>query len=177
MAAGDKTMGRRLDCEHAQRLHTLYKENYQDLVNYARVLVGPSHPEDLVHDTFLLALAKIDVVESRDNPVGWLIRTMQNLAKHEIRERRVLSFTDGPRSEYGREDPTAPSFESAIDFHVSCQKYLDAEDWELLYQYYCCGQTSEALATGLGISGSACRMRVLRAKRTLAEKLRQHEGP
>lgn len=173
MAAGDKTMGRRLDSEHAECLHILYKENYQDLLDYASVLVGPSHPEDLVHDTFLLALTKIDVVKSRDNPVGWLIRTMQNLAKHEIRERRVLSFTGGSQAEYDRDDCTAPSFESAIDFRVSCQKYLGAEDWDLLYQYYCCGQTSQALAKQLGISESACRMRVLRAKRTLAKKLRQ----
>lgn len=64
----------------------LYQSTYQKLYRLAyRLVKSPEAADDLVHDTFCLAVFHQAKLRQHPNPEGWLVLVLKNLASNEIR--------------------------------------------------------------------------------------------
>lgn len=67
-------------------LEALYQSTYQKLYRLAyRLVKSPEAADDLVHDTFCLAVFHQAKLRQHPNPEGWLVLVLKNLASNEIR--------------------------------------------------------------------------------------------
>lgn len=67
-------------------IHTLYLQLYEKLFRAAYRLMGsPESAEDLVQQTFLLALFQGEALRTHPCPEGWLMKALHNLAMNERR--------------------------------------------------------------------------------------------
>lgn len=171
---GDKLGHKELSAEDVQYLKQLFESEYTGLLSYARcVMQEDLHAEDLVQDVFLVASLKIADVKASYSPKYWLYRTMKNLINNKKRDLqrfrnaiKKMEFAASTSSSEG-----SSSFDSEVLFLVSCQTHLKATDWTLLCDYYLNGYSYRELAERNGISESACKMRILRVKKLLANQL------
>lgn len=172
MPVGDRLRTNPLSQSDREFLHGLYQDHYETLLNYVRYTANSPHPEDIVQDTFLIAVSKISAVRESPNPVGWLIRTSQNCIMKDYLSRASLLKTLSTEDQHLHEEQFAePSFENFVLLETACRQYLSEEDWNLVYKYYGLGYTSRELAEECGLKESACRMRIMRARHTLSKKL------
>lgn len=78
-------VSRNLDGDN-ELIHTLYLQLYEKLFRVAYRMMGSSESaEDLVQQTFLLALFQGEALRAHPCPEGWLMKALHNLA---INERR-----------------------------------------------------------------------------------------
>ena len=75
----------------------LFEEHYEELCRYAARLTGGAEAfEDFVEEGFLrLYVRRLKGVRV-DNPVGWLVRTIRNLAIDYLRAHRTALRDCGP---------------------------------------------------------------------------------
>ena len=67
-------------------IRTLYLRLYEKLFRVAYRLMGsPESAEDLVQQTFLLALFQGEALRTHPCPEGWLMKALHNLARNERR--------------------------------------------------------------------------------------------
>ena len=66
-----------------------------------------------------------------------------------------------------------PSFESYILFSESYKGLLKKADWDILIDFYCNGYQYKDLSEKYHKSISACKMQVMRAKKTLVQALKK----
>ena len=171
---GDKLEERGLTTDDIEFLRRLFEREYRGLLQYAKyALKGESNSEDLVQDAFLIALLKIDDVRKSQNQVLWLYKTMKNLMNNRRRETARLKQAIEKCGNALSLQQEGEGFDSEMLFLDNCQRYIKRSDWLLICDYYLSGYTCSELSVRMGISESACRMRVLRAKRILAEKLEE----
>ena len=129
------------------------------MVNFASAFFGNIDiAEDAVQETFVVALNKIESLMKSSNPGGWLMSTLKNVNGNIYkRQKRLLELfvplleTDMDRS-------------IAFDFHVEFSGIVGEEDLRLLFWIYCDGMPYQQAADTLGISLSACKKRIQRAK-------------
>lgn len=172
MPVGDRLQPNPLSQSDREFLHGLYQDYYEILLNYVRYTTNSPHPEDIVQDTFLIAVSKISAVKESSNPVGWLIRTSQNCIMRDFSSRAGLRKTLSTEDQHLYEEQFAePSFENSILLETACRQCLSDEDWNLVYKYYGLGYTSRELAEEFGLKESACRMRIMRARHALLKNL------
>lgn len=114
--------------------------------------------EDLVQDTFTIALFRQDRFASSPNPEGWLVLTLRNLIKNELRHRRNEEV---PLDGLFR----VPSAGEPQRLWESLPSQLSAEERSLLTWRYEDGLCCREIADRLGITETACRSRVFRALR------------
>lgn len=78
-------MSRKLDRDN-EWIHTLYLQLYEKLFRVAYRLMGSTESaEDLVQQTFLLALFQGEALRTHPCPEGWLMKALHNLAMSERR--------------------------------------------------------------------------------------------
>lgn len=172
MPVGDRLRPNPLNQSDRDFLHGLYQDHYETLLNYVRYTTNSPHPEDIVQDTFLIAVSKISAVRESPNPVGWLIRTSQHCIMKDFSSRAGLRKTLSTEDYQLHEEQIAEqSFENSVLLETACRQCLSEEDWNLVYKYYGLGYTSRELAEEYGLKESACRMRIMRARHTLLKKL------
>lgn len=67
-------------------IRTLYLQLYEKLFRAAyRMMGSPESAEDLVQQTFLLALFQGEALQAHPCPEGWLMKALHNLARNERR--------------------------------------------------------------------------------------------
>jgi len=66
---------------------TIYRKNWNDLIRYATVLVGPGDAEDVVSTVVLRILARGHLADL-DGPRAYLFRSVLNECKTRLRRRR-----------------------------------------------------------------------------------------
>lgn len=67
-------------------MELLYRDNIKKLTLYAAaILKDPTRVQDVVQDTFHTALLHINDLMTHENPGGWLIVTLKNKIKENIR--------------------------------------------------------------------------------------------
>ena len=122
--------------------------------------------KDIVQDTFLIAVIKVEDLMRSDNPQRWLYVTARNLIGHAIREKKkkVASFAnDFPTSQVNN----GISLGLSELFPQSFSTY----DRQLLSMYYLERRSIKEIADLYGISLSACKMRLLRLRKELKNVL------
>ena len=142
----------------------LYKEHYSSLTKYVyNTTHNKSSTEEIVQEIFLVAYRKIDIVSNHENPVGWLYLVTKTLIKAHYRKNEFhFSLTELDETRCGRND-------EYIDDLILTSS-LSEDEAKLLKKHYLEGIKLSELAVECGISLSACKMRLKRAREKLFEK-------
>lgn len=144
-----------------QWFDSIYLQYQKKLLVLAIRMVGDSQlAEDMVQSVFLTILTNHERLNNHPNIWGWLVITLRNQIMTEMQKAfRSCEVELKPGCEPAAEDPYEPDFSEAMPPGLS-----DAER-ELLYLHFEVGLRHEEIASKLGCSPEACRMRLLRAKK------------
>ena len=147
-------------------LSGLFDQEYPKLIRLAYRLTGSMEmAQDLVQETFLLAVVRYEELTAHPKVGGWLTMTMYNLARNE--RRRYERHPEIPLESVinvSKEDQPR-SLEELLPYQLS------ASDREILIWRYALQLDYPDIASRLGISEKACRMRVSRSLKRCKEIL------
>ena len=148
----------------AEELKTLIAELYiaygSYLTDYAQNSgCNPNVAEDLVQDTFTIALQKsLDLYQATSRR-GWLIRTLRNLIGNQQRNivyaQKLLKRLEKQADET-HTDELSPS--------ILYKGMISEDDLNLLLRYWDYGDNVENIAKDLDLKNEACKKRIQRAK-------------
>lgn len=156
--------------EQRQRIGELYLEIYDTLMAYARCsLDGESLAEEAVQETFRIACQKPDALCNSPNPQGWLMLTLKNTIRN-IRSSRATAkrIIETYLIAQNKENLF---WEDTIQLDVLYKNVADTEEFKLLAELAIEGRSHEEMARSRGITVSACKKRVQRAKEKLQKKI------
>ncbi len=108
-----------------------------------------------------------DQLRNPDMLGAWINSIAKNMFRNEVRSAKRFGDFDG-------EAEIPPSIPSIVDAHkvLSC---CPGRDGTLLSRYYLEGYTTEEIARTMGICPTTIRVRLLRIRRTLRERLAIHQ--
>ncbi len=144
--------------------------------------------EDLAQDALVAAMEQWPKSGVPDNPGAWLMAAAKHRAIDHFRRNTRL---ERKHAELGREleekEMSVPDFESALDDHVgddllrlvftACHPVLPTEGRVALTLRLLGGLTTEEIARAFLVPEATIAQRIVRAKRTLAEKRVPFEVP
>ena len=158
------------------------------IAGLARIVRDVGLAEDLAQDALVTALEHWPRSGVPDNPGAWLMATAKNRAIDRLRRKQLL---DRKHEELGREvavrEMTVPDFDSALDddvgddllrlVFISCHPVLSTDARVALTLRLLGGLTTDEIARAFLVPESTIAQRIVRAKRTLAEKNVPFEVP
>lgn len=158
--------------EYSERIARLYLEMYDMLVTYARCsFEEESLAEEAVQETFQIACQKPDKLFESLNPKGWLVNTLKftirNMKRSRENARQLLSSYLIAQKEH------ATFSEDRLCLQVMYEDVAYTEEFKLIKEMAIDGKSHLEMAEARGITVSACKKRVQRAKETLKQKLKQ----
>lgn len=155
-------------------VHRLVGSLYEPLFRYALRLSGSSaHAEDLVQETFLVALERLDQLVEPDRAVGWLRTTLRNLFLANLRREKRRS------GGFDLESVEAP-IETGREELLDLPKALDqlSADYRIpLILFYVDHLGYRDIAEQLGLPVGTVMSRLSRAKAALRARLEPDESP
>ena len=152
------------------------------IAGLARMVRDVSLAEDLAQDALVAALERWPESGIPDNPGAWLMAAAKHRAIDTFRRKKLL---ERKHEELGREvdarqEAAVANLESAIDDHVgddllrlvfvACHPVLTAEARVALTLRLLGGLTTDEIARAFLVPEPTIAQRIVRAKRTLAEK-------
>ena len=149
----------------------LYEEYQRPMLAYLTRLVSDREAaEDLCQETFIKAMRGWEGREPSASVAAWLYRIATNTAYDYLRRRRRIRFTplmdvDGPPS-------GAHSMESRLDEEEPVQRALSQIPamYRLpLVLHSCEGRSTQEIADAMGVSNSAIKTRLFRARERFRE--------
>lgn len=144
-----------------QRFEQIYAEHREAVRAYVRRRAPEDVVDDVVSDTFLVCLRKLDRVPAE--PLPWLYAVARKTLANERRKRaRLLQGNEVSAGE------PAPVGDSAL---AAAFNALSERDRDVLRLVAWEGLSLSDAATVLGCSAVACRVRYHRAKSRLASRL------
>jgi RNA polymerase sigma-70 factor (ECF subfamily) len=163
------------DDERQARFRALYDTNYEAILRY--VLRRTPQPDalDVVSETFLVCWRRLGRVPGGDQARLWLYGTARRvLANHARAERRRARLTRRVREQATREEDiaTAPDADAGV---AAAFGRLRPGDRELLALTAWEGLDPHEVATVVGCSPGAARIRLHRARRRFAHELEQED--
>lgn len=158
--------------EQQQFISKKYREKRSFLLEYAlSSLHNPELSEEAVQQTFEIACRRIDDFYNSPNPDGWLTRTLsfliRNMERQQAMENRLFLTSGDYRPDL------AKTQDDLFPLRVAFGPLVDMPQFQLLYELEVLERPIREVARDLGISKSACRKRVERAKAFLRKKLEE----
>lgn len=160
--------------EQYELIEALYLEMYDGLLSYANSSFknNISLAEEAVQHTFQIACQHPEKLCASPNPRGWLYltlkNTMHNMESNMATGKRILE-------QYVLTQAKEFSFsEDRVHLNILYENVADMEEFKLISEMAIDGKSHEEMAAARGISISACKKRVQRAKETLQRKLKNH---
>ena len=152
--------------EQRSFLEALYKENFRKLYYYGfAILKEQTITENLINDTFLVAVQKIDTLMTHENPAGWLICALKNHIKH-------YRYICAQSPQMIPLDQVEEYLHSDEELHFSdLEGTLTEKECAFFRIYYDLGCSHKAVAELLGISVSACYKRLERIRTKIKRNL------
>ena len=157
--------------EREQRFREIYDAAYVDLLRFVRRRVHPTHAEDVVGDVMLVAWRRLDEVPADlSSARAWLFgvarKTLQNTRRRDDRHDavavRLADVRHGPADAGQHPDLVAHRVDIAAAWPLLSALHQEAIALSVLD-----GLTAPEAAAVLGISSTAFRLRLSRARRTL----------
>ena len=159
-----------MDELHKERIGQLFLEMYDQLKAYARSnLENESLAEEAVQEAFYIACQKPEALFDSPNPQGWLVitlkNTIRNLKSNRAAAKRIVEtyLLDQAKELAIHED--------SISLRIQYEDVADTEEFKLLCEMAIQGRSHAEMAQARGISISACKKRVQRAKEFLKKKV------
>jgi RNA polymerase sigma-70 factor, ECF subfamily len=152
-----------------------FAENERQLGRFlAQVVRDRALAEDLLQETFLVAVQGAATLRSREKAKAWLFGIAHNRALKALRAGR-RERTARERLAHARLDPVSDPSEAVFvrDFLAAA---LDADDRLLLVLRYVHGFDGNELGRIVGARPEAVRQRLSRARRRLLRALDEQEG-
>ena len=164
-------------------------ESARLIAGLARIVRDVGLAEDLAQEALLAALERWPESGIPDNPGAWLMATAKHRAIDLLRRSKLL---ERKHEELGREieaqqEMAAPDLDAAIDANIgddllrlvfiSCHPVLSTEARVALTLRLLGGLTTEEIARAFLVPEPTVAQRIVRAKRTLAEKRAPFEVP
>jgi RNA polymerase sigma-70 factor (ECF subfamily) len=151
------------------RFEALYAEHYGRVLAYVLRRAPAAAAADVVADVFLVAWRRLERVP--DEPLPWLLGVARKTLANERRGgRRQAALVDALERDGARRGTEAPVNERLQTLTEAVDR-LGETDRELLRLIAWDELTTREAATVLGISHSACRVRLHRLRRRLAREL------
>ena len=143
-------------------IEKLYTEHFETLHRYAYIVLQDHQTaENLVTDTFVDGIKKVEQLCVHENPVGWLMQALKLHMKHylftKVKQPTVIPLESAME---------LPSRESGLK---DAEAALSDEERHFYEQYYKEGLSHKELSRRYGISVSASQKRLERIR----EKLRR----
>ncbi len=172
-----------MDRKQEQFFDALYDQWFSKLCAYANVRVkNLPIAEEVVQDTFLVALLKIDVLMNTEHPERWLKKTVQHKLLHYFRDRsrkldRIIPLDDIDQKSVSVFDTEIEKIESSEEERLQrIQEILETtlkEEEKVLLQKIAFEEKSyEKAAEELGISLWTCQKRMQRLRGKLRKTIR-----
>ncbi len=159
--------------QKAEAFDTVYDALFSDVFAYFNVCFGPQEAEDLCQEAFLRVWRAIDEEKPPDNWRAWVFRCAVNLKNDHLRrayQTRLFQPLDETLPDADRpDDPARLAVQQAF-------AALEKDERELL-ALKAFGFRSEELGAMLGVTASAARTRLQKAKAHFAEQLDKEETP
>jgi RNA polymerase sigma-70 factor, ECF subfamily len=164
-------------------------ESARLIAGLARIVRDIALAEDLAQEALVAALERWPESGIPDNPGAWLMATAKHRAIDQLRRSKLL---ERKHEELGREieaqrEMAAPDLDAAIDDNIgddllrlvfiSCHPVLSTEARIALTLRLLGGLTTEEIARAFLVPEPTVAQRIVRAKRTLAEKRVPFEVP
>lgn len=152
------------------RFTALFESTHRALLAYAvRRVTEPADAADVVAESFLVAWRRIDDVPGGDDARPWMFGVARRVLANARRgDRRRLALADRLRDHLT--DVVPPPDDPGSDVEQALARLSD-EDQELLRLVAWEELGREEIAVVLGISRTAVRVRLHRARRRLADQL------
>lgn len=159
-----------MNTEQSDAIRQLYFETYDMLIGYAQcALQEESLAEEAVQETFRIACQKPEKLLECPAPKGWLVNTLKytirNMQRSRENARQLL-----PRYLAAQTENITFS-ENKVSLEVAYENVADLEEFKLLKEMAVDGRSYLEMANARGITVSACKKRVQRAKEILRKKL------
>lgn len=148
----------------------LCQRYYPAMVAIAHSILGDSHlAEDAAQQSFAKAVRRLPQLKNKDKFVGWLAAICRNAAIDLARQQKQLRYAeDKPiTAKDSQQDGTIEAVKKAIS-------RLSRAHRELIFLRYYEGMTYERMSAVLGISEQAINGRLRRAKKKIAQYLKQN---
>jgi RNA polymerase sigma factor (sigma-70 family) len=159
------------------RFEEMYRANYRPVLGYVvRRSGNPDDAADVIAETFLTAWRRLDDVPAGEAARPWLLGVAWRvLANHGRAAQRQIALGERLRSEltaarYGHEP--SPGFQDA----AAAFRGLSQADREILTLAGWEGLEPAQIAVVLGCSANAARIRLHRARRRFAGRLRRSQA-
>ena len=163
-------------------------ESAKLIASLARMVRDVGLAEDLAQEALVIALEQWPRTGVPENPGAWLMATAKHRAIDLLRRKNLL---DRKHEELGRQvavrEMEVPDLDTALDDHVgddllrlvfiSCHPVLSTEARLALTLRLLGGLTTDEIARAFLVSEPTIAQRIVRAKRTLAEKQVPFETP
>jgi len=161
--------------DRERRFRRLYDAVYVDLLRFVSRRVHPSQAEDVVGDVMLVAWRRLDDMPADlSGARAWLFgvarKTLQNTRRREDRQDAVAVRLAAAPADPGEGETTADVVACRADISAAWPR-LSATDQEAIALSVLDGLTAPEAAAVLGISPTAFRLRLSRARRTLRRHL------
>lgn len=159
-----------MDTEQNKMIEKLYLEMHDMLICYARsALAEEGLAEEAVQETFQIACQKPEEFCSSPNPRGWLVKTLkftvQNMKRSREATKQILS------NYLAAQIQEAAFSEDKVSLDILYEDIADLEEFRLIKEMAVDGRSHLEMAEARGISVSACKKRVQRAKALLQKKI------
>lgn len=158
--------------EQKDLLESLYTEYFSSLVEYAQCHgCSPDLAEDLVQETFMVALEKTSELYNAPSRKGWLIRT---LLYHIGNNRRSTQYAQKLMRmlEQQIKDPNGELLSLETLYHGLIRE----DDLKLLIGYWVKLESVKDLADERNLSEEACKKRIQRAKARFKQAFEKEIG-
>jgi len=150
----------------------LYEEDATVLLRYLAKLTGDREiASELMQETFVRAIQANPAFVTAGSPHAWLFRTATNLARNELRRRRLFAFvpfTGAERARTGLFDIEANQVRAAL-------RSLPFDQAATLLLHYHSGFHRDEIAEMHGISEEAVKSRLARGRKSFIAAYRRIE--
>ncbi len=181
-----------MDSETHRAIHAVWSiESARVIASLARIVRDVGLAEELAQDALLAALEQWPAAGIPDNPAAWLTATAKHRALNTLRRGKMLERKHGELG-YELEAQAEPhklieQLEAALDDDVgddllrliftSCHPVLSTEARVALTLRLLGGLTTDEIARAFLVPEPTIAQRIVRAKRTLADKQVPYEVP
>jgi len=159
-----------VNAEQYEIIEKLYMEMFEKMKVYACCSLGiEALAEEAVQETFCIACRKPDQLCESVNPHGWLVQTLKYTIRN-IQSNRATAKRIVEKYLLTQIKDISIS-EDQLDLSILYENVADTEEFKLLAELAIEGRSHLEMASSRGISVSACKKRVQRAKETLRKKI------
>ena len=166
----------KLNKAQSELLASYYEQCYSSLFHYANSsLRDAALSEELVQETFRRACERMEAFLSSPNPIGWLYVVLKNVMKEARREReriaKMLNALSAMKT--GEESVSFEGDRKMVELHYA--GLLKKEDFDLLCRVAIDNYSMLEAAEEFGLTLEACKKRVQRKSRQLADAINRQE--